>query len=123
MVKLLRDKSFNYKNFIYKTDSDMDMANGKLTTAKSEIIYLEIEKSRINREKSKVVLDKSFTLYFSFLLVGAVGFAFDYVDTFLLNILIIAGIVILVLGTLPYVLIVHKEEKKINALLEGLKNA
>ena len=93
----------------------------KITPTKAEIIYLEIEKSRINREKSKFVLDKSFMLYFSFLIVGIVGFVFDYIDSFLLNVLIIAGIVILVLGTLPYVLIINKEEKKINSLLRELK--
>lgn len=93
----------------------------KLTPKKTEVIYLEIEKSRINREKSKLVLDKSFVLYFSFLLVGVVGFAFDYITSLVLNILIISGIAILVIGTLPYVLVIHKEEKKINELLEELK--
>ncbi len=93
----------------------------KLTPKKTEVIYLEIEKSRISREKSKLVLDKSFILYFSFLLVGVVGFAFNYITSLVLNLLIISGIAILVLGTLPYVLIIHKEEKKIDELLRDLK--
>lgn len=93
----------------------------KLTPKKTEVIYLEIEKSRINREKSKLVLDKSFVLYFSFLLVGVIGFAFNYITSLILNILIISGIVILVIGTIPYVYIIHKEEKRINDLLNELK--
>lgn len=93
----------------------------KLTPKTAEVIYLEIEKSRINREKSKLVLDKSFVLYFSFLMVGVVGFAFKYIDSTLLNVLIIIGIAVLLIGTLPYILVIHKEEKKINSLLNELK--
>ena len=86
-----------------------------------EALYLEIEKSRINREKSKTVLDKSFMLYFSFLLVGVIGFAAGYIESKVLTVLVIAGIVILIIGTLPYVLITTKEERFINKRLEELK--
>lgn len=86
-----------------------------------EIMYLEIEKSRINREKSRIVLNKSLFLYVLFMLVGVVGFVFDYIDPTMLNILIIAGIIILVMGTVPYLVITHKEEKKINNFLKELK--
>ena len=41
-----------------------------------------------------------------------VGFAFDYLDSLLLNTLIIVGIFILVVGTLPYIIVVSNEEKK-----------
>jgi cation transporter-like permease len=93
----------------------------KLTPRTTEVIYLEIEKSRINREKSKLVLDKSFVLYFSFLVVGVLGFAFNFITSVVLNVLVICGIVILVIGTFPYVFIIHKEEKKIDGLLKELK--
>jgi hypothetical protein len=86
-----------------------------------EIIYLEIEKSRINREKAAIVLNKSLFLYVLFMLVGIVGFASKYIDSMMLNSLIISGIVILIVGTLPYLAITHKEEKKINDFLKRLK--
>ena len=86
-----------------------------------EIIYLEIEKSRINREKSKTVLDKSFMLYFSFLLVGVVGFAADYLDSKALTALVITGIIILIVGTLPYVLVTTKEDRFLNIKLKELR--
>ncbi|MBW2984349.1 hypothetical protein KY361_04495 [Candidatus Woesearchaeota archaeon] len=87
----------------------------------SGIMYLEIEKSRINREKSRIVLNKSLSLYIVFMIVGVIGFVFDFIDSTMLNTLIIAGIVILVLGTLPYLLISHKEEKKIDDFIKKLK--
>ena len=88
-----------------------------------EIIYLEIEKSRISREKAKVVLDKSLLLYVVFMLVGILGFAFEYIDSFLLNVLVVLGIVILIIGTLPYLIISHREEQKINNWLKRLKGS
>ncbi len=87
----------------------------------SEIIYLEIEKSRINREKARIVLNMGLVLYFGFLIAGVIGFAFEYIDSFLLNILVVCGIVILVVSTLPYLVIVHREEKLINLKLSKLK--
>ena len=86
-----------------------------------EIMYLEIEKSRINREKSRIVLNKSLLLYVLFMIVGIVGFASDYIDSMMLNVLIMAGIAVLVIGTIPYLIITHKEERKINGFLEELK--
>lgn len=87
----------------------------------SEIIFLEIEKSRINREKSRIVLNKSLMFYALFMLIGIVGFVFDYIDSNMLNMLIVAGIVVLVLGSMPYLFITRNEEKKINNFLKELK--
>ena len=86
-----------------------------------EVIYLEIEKSKINREKSKLVLNKSLMLYFSFLFIGVIGFSFDYINSFMLNVLVVLGIIILVIGSLPYLIITHNEEKKIESYLAKLR--
>ncbi len=88
---------------------------------KKEVVYLEIEKSRINREKSKTVLDKSFLLYFSFLLVGVVGFASGYINSRTLTMLVITGIIILALGTLPYVVVTTKEDRFIEQKIKEYK--
>jgi len=88
---------------------------------KEAIVYLEVEKSRIKREKARIVLNKSLFLYVAFLLVGVFGFVNNYIDSTLLNMLIIMGIFVLFIGTLPYVLITVKEEKKINNMLKELK--
>ena len=80
-------------------------------------IYLEIEKLKMKRERAKIVLDKSLMLYFSFLIVAVLGFIYKYIDSAMLNALIITGIIILVAGTLPYLIITAKEEKRIDELL------
>ena len=84
-------------------------------------ITLELEKSRINREKAKIVLNMGLVLYFGFLIAGVIGFSFEYIDSFLLNVLVISGIVILIVSTLPYLVIVHKEEKWIKSKLSVLR--
>ncbi len=86
-----------------------------------EITFLEIERSRINREKAKIVLNMGLVLYFGFLIVGVIGFAFEYIDSFLLNVLVVCGIVILIVSTLPYLIIIHKEERWIRLKLYRLK--
>ena len=94
----------------------------KLSGNEKEIIYLEIEKSKLNREKAKIVLNKSLVLYIVFMVVGILGFSADYIDSTLLNVLVILGIIVLALGTIPYFIITSKEEKKLNAMLKRLKN-
>ena len=86
-----------------------------------KVIYLELEKSRINREKAKIVLNMGLVLYFGFLIAGVMGFAFEYIDSFLLNVLVICGIIILIVSTLPYLIIVHREERWIILKLYELR--
>lgn len=86
----------------------------------TEATYLELERSRIEREKARIVLNMGLILYFGFLIAGVMGFAFEYIDSFLLNALVISGIVILIVSTLPYLIIVHREEKWIKLKLYKL---
>jgi len=85
-----------------------------------EITYLELERSRINREKARLVLNMGLVLYFGFLIAGVIGFAFEYIDSLFLNVLVICGIVILIVSTLPYLIIVHREERWIKLRLYKL---
>jgi len=86
-----------------------------------EITYLELERSRIDREKAKLVLNMGLVLYFGFLIAGVIGFAFQYIDSMFLNILVVSGIFILIVSTLPYLIIVHREERWIKLKLYKLK--
>ena len=86
-----------------------------------QIIQLELKKSDIRREKSKLVLDKSIWLYFLFMIVGVLGFLYGYVNSLTLNFLIIAGFAILIIGTLPYIKTVSNEEKRIDEFIKNLR--
>ncbi len=86
-----------------------------------EIVEIEVEKSRLNREKAMIVLNKSLFIYFCFLFVGIIGFINSYVSKTVLNIIIFVGLVVLVIGTIPYVQTMKAEEKKLNTLIDDLK--
>lgn len=93
----------------------------KKSDLNSQITNLELESSRIKREKAKIVLNMGLILYFGFLIVGIIGFAFEYIDSLLLNVLVICGIIILIISTLPYLIIIHKEEMWIKVKLHELR--
>ena len=92
----------------------------KLTDIDKEIIYLQVEKSKLNREKAMIVLNKSLMLYFGFMAVAVLGFAFNYFGAKILNMLVIVSIIILMIGSLPYLIISHQEEKKIDEMIAQL---
>ena len=87
----------------------------------SSWINIEIERSKLNREKSLLVLDKSLLLYFSFLFIGVIGFVNGYINTTFLNILVVMGMVVLLIGLVPYLMTMHQEEKKLDTLLASYK--
>ncbi|MBI3037276.1 hypothetical protein HYY73_06040 [Candidatus Woesearchaeota archaeon] len=85
------------------------------------VLSLEIEKSKLNREKSLLLLDKSLLMYFAFLIIGVVGFVNRYLDARFLNIMIALSFGVLAVGLVPYMLTMSKEEKKLNELIETYK--
>ena len=86
-----------------------------------EVIVIEVEKSRLNREKSMLVMNKSLILYFAFMFVAVLGFINGYINRTLLNVLIVMGLCVLIIGTIPYVKTMHSEEKRLNDLLQQTK--
>ena len=93
----------------------------KLTESYKKVIELEIERLRLNREKSKLVLEKSIMLYFIMLIVGVIGLIYDYIDPTTLNMMIGAGFFILIIGAIPYMRVVAREENKIKEFIYELK--
>ena len=78
-----------------------------------------LEHSRMNREKSLLVLDKSLLMYFSFLFVGVVGFVSGYLDSKFLNIMVVLSFGVLAIGIVPYVITMHNEEKRLKSMMTG----
>ncbi|MBI2142810.1 hypothetical protein HYU20_00520 [Candidatus Woesearchaeota archaeon] len=94
------------------------MASGKRAGVKEEMVLaLEIEKSKLNREKSLLLLDKALLVYFAFLVVGIIGFINKYLDARYLNVMIVMSFGVLAVGLVPYMLTMAGEERKLNALI------
>ncbi len=94
------------------------MPSGKKVSVSDEMVLaLELEKSKLNREKSLLLLDKALLVYFAFLTVGIIGFLNKYLDARYLNMMIIMSFGVLAVGLVPYMLTMAGEEKKLNALI------
>jgi uncharacterized membrane protein (DUF485 family) len=94
---------------------------GKLSDVERAIISIELERSRLDREKSMLVLNKAMFLYFSFLFVGILGFVNQYLTQKMLNLLVIMGLIVLIVGTLPYINIMASEGKKLDKMISELR--
>lgn len=94
----------------------------KLTEAEKQIIMLKIEKTKMQREKSLLILNKSVMLFFAFLAVAVIGVVNKVISATQLNILIIIGISALLIGVLPYGIASRKEEKELEKTIDELIN-
>ena len=94
----------------------------KLSEAEKQIIMLKIEKVKLQRERSLIILNKSVMLFFAFLGIGVIGLVNKMISTKQLNILIILGILALIVGIIPYSVAARKEEKDLEKTIDELTN-
>ncbi|HIG98377.1 TPA: hypothetical protein HA231_03060 [Candidatus Woesearchaeota archaeon] len=98
----------------------MSLQKKAKTSVNEELLLsLEIEKSKLNREKSLLLLDKSLLMYFAFLIIGVVGFVNKFLDARYLNIMIVLSFGVLAVGLVPYMLTMGREEKRLNTLIQA----
>lgn len=99
------------------------MPSGKKVSVSDEMVLaLEIEKSKLNREKSLLLLDKSLLVYFAFLIIGIIGFINKYLDARYLNLMIVLSFGVLAVGLVPYMFTMTSEEKRLNTLIATYTN-
>ncbi len=92
----------------------------KISEAEKQIIMLKIERVRLEREKSMMILNKAVMLFFAFLVVSVVGLINNIVTPTQLNILVMIGVSALIIGVIPYSISIRKEEKDIEQTLKEL---
>jgi hypothetical protein len=87
------------------------------------LINLELERSKINRERSILVLDKALMLYFTCLFVAVIGFIGGYIDKKTLDLLIMMSFGVLIVGIIPYWVTMKKEEQRLDTLIFNAKKS
>ena len=95
-------------------------AQRKLTDTEKQYIMLCIEKSKLNRERAILILDKWLLLFMAFIVLGVIGFLNNFINQLTLNVLVIAGLCVLLLSVIPYTNIAKKSEKEIDRILKDL---
>lgn len=99
----------------------MPKKSGSSSVTERDTIMLEIERSRLHRERSMMVLNKGVFLYFFFLFIGVIGFVNGFMTSQLLNILVIMGLCVLIIGVAPYLVTMYKEERTLDTLIDELR--
>jgi hypothetical protein len=82
---------------------------------------LKIEESGLRLNNSVTVFDKSILLYFFFLFVGVIGFINGFITIRLLYFLVISGIIVLIIGLVPYVKHASGQSILINDMISKLE--
>lgn len=94
----------------------------KLTEKKFMLMKLELEQAKIEREKSVIALDRSLFLYFIFLFAAILGFINGFANLQMLNTLVVLGIAVLIIGSIPYLKSSIKEKNILNQYINTLKH-
>ena len=92
----------------------------KISEAEKQIIMLKIERVRLEREKSTLILNKAVMLFFAFLAVAVVGLLNHIITPKQLNVLIFLGIASLIIGVVPFSISLGKQEREIEKTLKEL---
>ncbi|MEK6943674.1 MAG: hypothetical protein AABX00_06435 [Nanoarchaeota archaeon] len=109
----------------HNSEVNLDFRNipkRKLSEAEKQIIFLKIERVKLQREKSALILNKSVMLFFGFLGVAVIGLINKIITPMQVNILIVSGVLALVVGVLPYSFASRKEEKALEQTIDELIN-
>lgn len=85
---------------------------------KQIIVLLEIERSKMNREQSTLVMDKGLNIYFFFLLFAILGIITRTLSIAGFFVLIIMGFVILLVTSYPYIKDMIAEKQRVNRLID-----
>jgi len=95
------------------------LPNRKLSDIEKQMIFILIEKSKIKRERSMMILNKGFLIFFSFLIVAALAKVNEFISQKYINILFLLGIAVLITAVILYYNVVAEEEKSLDRLLDG----
>ena len=109
------------KKEIHKLDY-RNVPKRKLSEAEKQIIMLRIEKVKLQRERNLIILNKSIVFFFAVVAIAIVGMLQGLISSMQLNILVVVGIVVLVIGVIPYGVASRKEEKDLETTIDELTN-
>ncbi len=94
----------------------------KLSEAEKHMLFLAIEKMKLEREKALIILGGSVMLFIAFIVIAIVGLLNGFISRMMLNVLVIVGFCALIVGIIPYAKFVVREEKSLKRTLDDLTN-
>jgi len=86
-----------------------------------KLVDLMIERGKMNREQSTLIIDKGIMIYFVFLVIAVIGLITNYLSLINFMILIILAFLILIITSIPYIRSLVSEKKKLDELIDLVK--
>lgn len=103
----------------YIVDMFQRIPKRRLSEVEKQLIFILIEKSKIQRERSMSLLNKGFMTFIAFLVVIYLSKTGNLISSEYINILFVFGVMVLVIVTLTYLNAISKEEKTLDNLLNS----
>lgn len=86
-----------------------------------KLMYLKIERSRLNREHSKMIFDKGVMTYFIFLTVSVTGLVTSYIDLKTFIFMLILAFAVLLFSSIPYLRSMVTERKMLDSMIKNVE--
>ncbi len=94
--------------------------SGHVSDVEKELIHVKLEKLRLDRERSVLILNFGIVIYFIFLVLSLLGYINQFLSVFFLNIIIVGAILILIVSVFPYARAMKTEEDEMLQLIDSL---
>ena len=91
----------------------------KLSEIEKQLIFILIEKSKVQRELSMTILNKGFLFFAAFVIIAYLSKETNLIPEFYINMLFILGVLVLVVSMIVYQTAVVKEKKILDKLLDN----
>ena len=83
----------------------------KLSDIEKQLIFILVERSKVKREKSILIINQIFLVFIAFVVLTYLSKEQEFIDQLYVNILLVLGIVLLILSIVSYQGVINKEEK------------
>ncbi len=114
---------FNKEDIKPKKEDIIDkfrtLPNRKISDIEKQMIFILIEKSKVKRERSMIILNKGFLIFFAFIIITALVRLNEIIPQAYLNIVFLLGIVVLIIAVMLYHGVISEEERNLDRLLES----
>ena len=112
------------KKSVNSKDKDMvdlfrTLPKRKLSEIEKQLIFILIEKSKVQRELSMTILNKGFLFFAAFLVIAYLSRTNNFIPEFYINMLFILGVLVLIVSMIVYQSAITKEKKILDKLLDN----
>lgn len=95
------------------------LPNRKLSEIEKQMIFILMEKSKIKRERSMMILNKGFLIFFGFIIIATMSKFDHFIRQTHINFLFLLGIIVLIVSVVLYQGVISEEEKNLEKLLDS----